>query len=393
MSNLPVFQVGQGDTQPTLTDTLLNPISRSPQDLTGAAVRFVARPTVGGEVVINAPAQVVYAAGGLVQYPWTLEDTAAPGNLAGEWHVTLPGGASETWPLHTWAHIRVEAALSSPTASPDPAPLLPTPWISADDVAARPRMARVDRRVLQQCAEAASEVLYLRSGRLYPGLLTATMRPSADPLPGRIGAGLGTFASCYGYASGDVWTALTPDRVYDRRGGGGWPPAVDLGVYPLRSIVQVLLDGQIIPPAEYRIDEQRWLVRVRPTATAVPTRRYGWPSHQQLDLPPTEPGTFAVTCTYGTAPPAMGKLAAAALAASIAQLLGYPATGATLPARATAVKRAGVTVEVANQALDADGGVGVPEAELFLGTVNPDRLRRMPTVWTPDLGSTRRSGG
>lgn len=391
MGIAPVFEIRQGDTQPTLSDTLHNPITGNPQDLTGSTVVFVARPTNGATVTINTAASIVYAAGGVVQYPFSGGDTATPGELRGEWRVSYPGGQVETFPLTQWSRIRIVESLTQTQTSPAPRGVVCQPWISADDVRARPHADRLNPAVLGPCAVAATEVLYARSGRQFPGLCATTVRPTMQPHE-RGPLAWAAFAGQYGYASQGTWSPLGLGWAGQGWGSRRWPPAVDLGVYPLVSVEQVKIDGVVIPADEYRIDDSRWLVRVRPTAGAQPTERYGWPTSQALDLPDTEAGTFSVSCQYGTAPPQMGKVAAAALAAYLATF-SSPATGANLPARTTQVSRAGVTMTTADAvAALGTGHLGVPEADLWIETINPTRAQRRPAVWSPDLGTARRAG-
>jgi len=161
---------------------------------------------------------------------------------------------------------------------------------------------------------------------------------------------------------------------------------IKLAGYPIRSIIQVQIDGTIIPPSEYRIDEWRWLVRL---SKEVPPGsgnwvNEGWPSCQYLDRQPPQDGTFEVTYEYGQDPPTIGRLAAAELAC---QLYRACAGGdCVLPESVQRVVRQGVTYErMLYEGLWGSGRTGIASVDQFLGAYNPHRHRRRPAVWSPDL--------
>lgn len=307
------------------------------------------------------------AAGG--PYGWTFQ-TADPG-------VVLQG---------TFA---VDNTQVSPGA--DTGIFLSTSWVNADDVAGWPGMATVPRNILMLAARAASELLYVRSGRQFPGLATTTVRPTMQPYERNLAATAAWLGS-YGYSFQGTWSPIGLGWGSHGWGSWRWPPAVDLGVYPLRSITQVKIDGVVIPPDEYRIDDHRWLSRVRPTISSEPTERYGWPATQSLDLPDTEESTFSVTCTYGIDPPYAGKLGAAALAAHIAGQYNQT-SGRNLPTRTQSVTRSGVNIQIGDSlAWVAEGMTGVYEADVFIRFYNPSGATRRASVYSPDIGTSRRAG-
>lgn len=137
--------------------------------------------------------------------------------------------------------------------------------------------------VTQACATAASaatEILYRLSGAQFSGICgPVTIRPVARPEDidsRRWLGGLGAF----GYAFG--WSGVGPFA----QGIGGpvsafgdsLPPEIDLGGYPVQTIVEVKIDGTVIPAVEYDLRDFKTLVRMRPTASYAPTERYGWPT-------------------------------------------------------------------------------------------------------------------
>lgn len=158
---------------------------------------------------------------------------------------------------------------------------------------------------------------------------------------------------------------------------------------PITSIVEVKVDGEVLDPSLYRIDQYRWLVRLPDPDD----RRVGWPCCTRMDLPSTADNTFEVTYTYGTPPPPLGKMAVVELACEFARACAGDEKCRLSP-RAISVARQGVSVQLAaiTDTL-ADGRIGLPIGDLFLHTYNPTGKRRQSSVWSPDIDSgTRRVG-
>ena len=241
------------------------------------------------------------------------------------------------------------------------------------------------------CAEAAviaSQVLYELSGRIFTGECgPETIRPLARPTDkdGRSAwmGGMG-YNTSWGYAN---WYDSVPG-VCSHYGSLN-PPEIDLGAYPVTGILLVKIDGVTIPADEYELRDFKRLVRMRPSASAVPTERWGWPTGQIQDLPDSEPGTFSVTYNYGQPAPASGQLAARKLA----EYFVLPQLGDTThyPARVTSISRQGVSAQIVD-IIDVvkTGATGIWEVDVFLRSVNPNKNQRQAAVWSPDLGRARR---
>jgi hypothetical protein len=278
-------------------------------------------------------------------------------------------------------------------------------WINGDDVFQNPRVqatwkrgaTRLDipeelaRLICARVALASTITLYELSGRTRTGVCgPVTVRPLSRPADvdsrfhlqagyswgytGNIGYGNRNFLG--------VGAVVSAFNVHS-------PPEIEFNVYPIDSIVQVAIDGKVIPPNEYELRDHRTLIRLRPTSTFSPTERWGWPTNQIMDLPPTEPGTFAVTLTYGQDPGEDGREACRALA----EFLALPQFGdaSHYPQRTVAIHRQGVDVQVAS-ALDLLKGkqTGIYEVDLWLLSVNPGMLERQSQVWSPDMVRNRR---
>jgi hypothetical protein len=157
-----------------------------------------------------------------------------------------------------------------------------------------------------------------------------------------------------------------------------------LSGYPVREITQVLIDGVAVSPATYRLDERRFLTRVRDPAA--PDTVLLWPSCQELDLPDTSSGTFSVAYRYGMDPPLIGTMAAAELACELYKACNNSGDCA-LPSGVTRVTRQGVVIErLAFSAWGLQDGIwrtGLTRVDTFLSMTNPSRLTRRPSTWSP----------
>ena len=104
--------------------------------------------------------------------------------------------------------------------------------------------------------------------------------------------------------------------------------------YPVASIEAVRVDGVVLDPSAYRVDDWRLLVRLDGGE---------WPRCNDLNLADTEEGTWSVTAQYGTEVPRLGQLAAGQLATQIAKACAG-VSGCLLPSTTVRqVQRQGVT--------------------------------------------------
>lgn len=234
-----------------------------------------------------------------------------------------------------------------------------------------------DPKVAVACA-AASDVLYRMSGRRWPGACEAVVRPCATDAAG---------VYVHEGSPTAVWSGWLPLGVGACSGGlccALGRSEIDLGYGPIADVAEVLVDGAVVDPAGYRLDNYRLLVRLADGGQA-----RTWPCSQRLDVPATEPGTWQVTFTHGTLPPPEGVAAATALAAEL--LRGATGGDCKLPAGATTVTREGVTYEIDPAALlNEEGRVGIFAVDLFLAAVP---RRRPPRLVVPGgSGQARRPG-
>lgn len=217
-------------------------------------------------------------------------------------------------------------------------------WSTAADVTAGPcadlsdadDVARLDANLL-----IATQLLFLRTGRRWPGVVTDSYRPN----PGGCGCSWG-------------------------RPGCTRVPEVKLPGYPVVAILSVLIDGVEVDPFTYRIDDKRYLVRLPDPDT---DRNDGWPCCQRMDLALTDDHTFGLTYTWGSLPDHAGIAAQQRLGCELT-LAGDPATAGAckLPVGVLrAITRQGVSIEVA-QGINL-ANCGLPEVTLWLDALEYDR--------------------
>lgn len=205
---------------------------------------------------------------------------------------------------------------------------------------------------LAKAMAGASDVMFQLGGQRWPGLCSRWVRPEdcGDalcwlPLP----------------EGGQVARRSHPRG---RRCGGG--DALDVGVYPLTFVWEILLDGVGLATGFTRIHRERYIVR---------TDGGSWPCLLNND---EEPAKLAVNVQFGSAPPDLGRLAATALAREL--LLAWDDSDTCrLDRRVRSITRENVSMDFAIPGLAeslAGGQTGIPEVDLFVHAHNPHHLRR-----------------
>lgn len=265
-------------------------------------------------------------------------------------------------------------------------------WIGANDVAAcigAEAAATADIALLETAAVEASMTLYEMSGRRFSGVCEEQVRPCSPYNTCWLGMVGGNPGWHWGSTYAGAWAWTMGDDYSTQQLCGCQPIPEVLLTYPVDEVSEVLIGGVALDPSAYRVDEYQRLVRVDGA---------WWPTCQNLLLPATEEGTFAVTYTHGVAPPPLGQSAAAQLAGELYRAC----TGAEckLPTGTTKINRQGVTIErglLASWFLRTRFGsgwnTGLSLVDVFLATYNPGALRRAPGVWSPDLTKQPRRVG
>lgn len=310
-----------------------------------------------GVYVWNVP----FAPGALGQYTiiWSLDGTYDFETVATEDLVVVP----------------VSVIAPSPIPSPDsePATVGPcTSWLTGAEVADCCSAAVADvgtfTSLLDDAADAASQILYELSGRQFAGLCS---REGVRPCHGDCGCGgfqvLSRGHIVGGYPYGDCGGRSCWCQDLSR---------VKLAGY-VREVTQVKLDGVVLDASVYRVDEHRYLTRVDGGR---------WPSCSNGALADTEEGTFSVSYTFGRTPPLAAIDAAAALACQIYLQCSGSGADCDIPTGATRITRQGITIERALFTLDAATGswrTGVTAVDYFLNTYNRRGLARRAVFASP----------
>jgi hypothetical protein len=258
-----------------------------------------------------------------------------------------------------------------------------TSWVSAADIGGDPRILNVTLpagRSLDDACTFATAILFGLSGSRYN---TRTVNARPHHLAGCRCAGLGWTAG-YGFSGsgpGRLWPegygcSCTWAGEYVLPGTGKVDP----------TTVTVQVDGVTLipegsPGEQWHLYGGRRLVRV---VDPLSNTLIGWPCCQALNLPLGQQGTWAVTWTTGTPPPADGVIACYELAVEVARFWGQRPSN--LPQKVRTVARQGVTVDVANAVMSVTGGgkLGFWPVDMWLQKVNPGGMRRRSTVTSID---------
>ena len=244
--------------------------------------------------------------------------------------------------------------------------------------------------VFQNCVNMAAEILYALSGRQF-GLCEITVRPCRK-------------ACCDPCQDGPRWTPVLQDgqwiNVSCNSCGDSCscPNVCEIALPgPVDSITEIRVDGQVLPPSAYRIDNRRYLVALeRPVLDEEgnPTgesERFCWPTCQDMTAPATEPNTWEVTYLRGLPIPEAGRRALAELACELC-LACLNDSSCRLPKRVTTITRDGVTMALLDpQTFISEGLTGLYGVDLWIRSVNPRGLPRQAAILSPDMKNMRRT--
>lgn len=145
--------------------------------------------------------------------------------------------------------------------------------------------------------------------------------------------------------------------------------------WPVASITEVLVDGLVIPPAQYFVADRKKLIK----------RSGCFPNCQNLALPSDTEGTFEVTYVFGLPLDVAGQAALDTLACEF--LKQCHGQACKLPARWRTLTREGITMEAFDDLTVLDQGrIGILEVDSWLASVNPNRVQFPPYI--PRMGAT-----
>ena len=256
-----------------------------------------------------------------------------------------------------------------------PSGILPDPCLLDGDP--------VPQAVIDNAILAASQLLWSLTGRQF-GTCTATIRPCRKKCNDLSFWGQGGFIwdGGYGLDGGFPWMPVLLDD-------GSWTNApcgcqgnscnctklseINLPD-PVCSIEQIKIDGMVVDPSTYRVDDFHKLVRLGSDE---------WPKCNDFTKADTEVGTWSITLTHGRPVPALAILGANEMACEIIKnCIGKPCK---LPQRVSSVTRQGISVSFLDDMQFLDKGLtGLYYVDLAARTYNPQRLARRPMAYSPD---------
>ncbi|HEX7276046.1 MAG TPA: hypothetical protein VF244_01605 [Acidimicrobiales bacterium] len=322
--------------QPVLTAFYTDPVTGLPVNPTSISVK-VRKPdgTSQTYTTVSSPAVTSPTVG-------TWEIVLPAVDQAGDWFFLFDDdlGGDTQGRFHVQGSAFV--ATSAPTAGR---------WISATELFTDNRLDDTQLPpgvTLDNCVEAATDLLVRWSGGRYPKVRTDVIRPYRP-------SGCGGWDECW-CGSGEV---LLP---------------------PGSTVLDVKVDGVVLASTAYHLYDGHRLVRQDGRL---------WPCNQSLSTPLGQVGSWSVTVTHGPLPPRVGLLACRELSIWIAQ--SFSNKPSRIPNRATKASRGGIDVPIARRR-KADGTytTDIPIVDDFLNAVNPHGLIRRSKVSSPDvLGNAR----
>lgn len=347
------FEIKSGDRAPTITSQLTD--GGGPLNLTGTTVTFQMRSVSGGALAVSAAATIVGdPLNGIVQYEWQVGDTDTPGLYHFEWVVVFATGEPQSFPTEGFLTLEIGPDLD--TAPPVTMPALPDDCWPVYEGACD-TFAEYGPETRARAKALATQTLRNLTGRAVGGC-PITVRPAS--------------AACYGLYA----TSLLNPFV---NGAGQWvngctDSATSLVLPgPIGRVDEVKIDGVVLPPTAYRIDNSRYLVRLDGDL---------WPTTQDLSKADTEAGTFSVTYLKAWPVDGLGSYVAGLLACEFAKAM-TPNAKCALPKGVVSIVRQGISMEIPSGAFP-DGLTGIREVDAYVSSYNPHRLKMQPEVLSPD---------
>lgn len=333
--------------------------------------------TVTGPTTANISENSV---GGTPSGNYTWNNPAAPGTI-GQYQVLW--STDGTFDPDTVASEDLVIVTQSTDAvlPPIPAPVGGGPgtgpcsaWTSGDAIMDCCSIETTDSTIFDDYVAPASELLFQLSGRKFSGLCSRTVVACED------GCFCGYQVLSRGYVIGP-WHYGAP-FTYDC----GCNSQVKLAGYPVREVTEVTIDGDVLSASSYRLDRQRFLVRLDGR----------WPSCEALCRLHTEEDN-TITYTYGAEPPWSGQMAAAQLACEMYKACNRTAgVACALPTGVVREVRQGVTIDrlaftswsftparFARANRTPGWNTGMAYVDSFLNAQNSAGLQRRPVFYAP----------
>lgn len=187
------------------------------------------------------------------------------------------------------------------------------------------------------------------------------------------------------YISGGVWR-----NCWCGEGGPGcYKCKPDCQLYlpgPVVAVQEVLLHGNVVDPATYRVDNGVWLVRTRADENDTDEDRC-WPMCQNYNR---DGGQDTLFVTYTRGRPVPGALLDAAKTLACEYAKACQGQACALPGRVTNVARAGVSVTLVDvNTLLERGLTGIKTVDDVIRALNPRGLTGPTRFFSPDAPVVR----
>lgn len=333
-------------------------------DVVGSQITIT--PVSGGAATVGPTSVgVLNQATGLYAYLWDVPSGQAVGSYTVLWTATDQGGEA----VQASEIIEVVSAPAPGSAAPCDWDIDPDALGVCADWLTYPEAARTAALHL------STLFLWAATGRRY-GVCPITIRPAQnnyeDPA----------------YRAYPVWPGQDPAVSGPYLFNGTWHncgcgSSCCCGTMcsivlrgPVASVTEVLVDGEVIPSTDYRVDATQGayhLVRLDGTC---------WPTCQNFQAGEDEIGAFTVTYGVGIPLPPALEVAAAMLACEYAK--GMTGGVCKLPAKMTRLSRQGVEVEVEPPS-PTDGKTGIREVDDVIALLNPSHRQQPPVLLSLDL--------
>lgn len=264
--------------------------------------------------------------------------------------------------------------------------LLPcTPYTTVETMRLCPPFDDPERysdEVLEAAIAFASRIMYLATGRQFSNGCEQTVRPcgcqGCFPYGQDMGWGFILWPGMRRLGYGWDFGFNCGGRCYRQRCSCSTVHEVQLGVRPLAEVTEVRIDGAVLDPSAYRVDDWEWLVRLDGEA---------WPRCQDITAPDGGPDTWEVDMTWGLPPSAAVVTGTLALAGEVAKACGGDDTCGLPRRQIETIARQGVQITALDPMEFLSGTpprTGVYEADCSIVMENPGGVSGQPVFVNPD---------